>query len=240
MIYAAHQPDLLPYSGFFYKMYHTDVFDLKIWDQYVNRGYQRRVRMRGEWASLPLVNGSSHDPINAKVVTPNAPSVLADDIHRRYARRHPKAPLWHRHGEWLCDEILSIKTDRLWEFNFRLIMVVRDLLGIETPITFGRPVQEGLKGSAGLISAMLIFPRPLTYLSGTGARVYMGNCQEFKEADIPVMWSRHKAITGDSIVSVLMDYEDPLSVVLMEKSYDEVLLEEAEAELKIQQGELIA
>ena len=35
-IYAAHQPDLLPYSGFWYKMAKADVFDLKIWDQFVD------------------------------------------------------------------------------------------------------------------------------------------------------------------------------------------------------------
>ena len=53
MLYSAHQPDLLPYSGFFYKMANADVFDLKIWDQYVNRGYQRRVMMRGPLGQHP-------------------------------------------------------------------------------------------------------------------------------------------------------------------------------------------
>ena len=57
MIYAAHQPDLLPYSGFWYKVAKADVFDLKIWDQYVHKGYQRRVTMRGTWVTLPLVKG---------------------------------------------------------------------------------------------------------------------------------------------------------------------------------------
>jgi len=216
VIYAAHQPDLLPYSGFWYKMHHASVFDLKIWDQYVNRGYQRRVTMRDEWATIPLEPGSSRDPINVKRLKPEAQGVLADTIRHRYLVVK-RAKFWDTYGERLCDEILSIKTDQLWNLNFQLILVVRDILGIETPITFGRPVREGLKGSEGLISAMLAFPKPLTYLSGTGARTYMGDCQEFKDHHIPVIWSRHQPTTGDSIVSVLMDYEDPLAIVLKEE-----------------------
>lgn len=215
IVYAAHQPDLLPYSGFWYKMYHADLFDLKCWDQYVNRGYQRRVRMRDSWASIPLVEGSSTDSIFVKRIKPEAPGVLADTIRNRYERSR-KAQYWDKYGPMICDEILSIKTDALWDFNFRLILLVRDILGITTPVGFGQPVPEGLRGSAGLIGAMMAYPKPLTYLSGTGARVYMGDCAEFHAAGIPVVWSNHKHVTGDSILSVLFDYEDPMGVVLAE------------------------
>jgi hypothetical protein len=217
LVYAAHQPDLLPYSGFFYKMYHADVFDLKIWDQYVNRGYQRRVKMRDNWASLPLEPCASTERIDRIKLKPEAPQVLINDIQNRYARSH-KARYWDKTGPMICDEIESIgsSTNDLWDFNFRLILLVRDILGIQTPITFGRPVQAGLRGSEGLISAMEIFPHPLTYLSGTGARSYMGDCQEFTDKGIDVVWSKHQHVTGDSILTVLFDYENPLEVVLKE------------------------
>jgi len=225
LIYTAHQPDLLPYSGFWYKMAHADVFDLKIWDQYVNRGYQRRVLMRDRWATLPLEPGSDHDSITVKRVKPEAAATLADTVRSRYGSKggDGKARFWdyEQRGERVLDEISSIKTDLLWEFNVRLILFVRDLLGIQTPLSLGRPVAEGLRGSAGLISAMQIFPPPLTYLSGTGARAYMGDCAEFTEAGIPVIWSNHEHVTGDSILSVLFDYEDPMSIVLCEKSDQE-------------------
>lgn len=220
MIYTAHQPDLLPYSGFFHKMAKADVMDIKIWDQYVNKGYQRRVLMRDRWASLPLEQGSSYDPISEKRIKPEATGMLADTIYSRYGKRDGDgvARFWDhdKRGQRVLDEVLSIKTDMLWEHNFRLILLVRDMLGIETPLTFGRPVTDGLRGSEGLISAMLAFPKPLTYLSGTGARVYMGDCQAFKDEGIPVIWSNHQHVTGDSILTVLFDYEDPLSVVLKE------------------------
>jgi hypothetical protein len=225
LIYSAHQPDLLPYSGFFYKLAKADVFDLKIWDQYVNRGYQRRVMMRGRWANLPLQPGSSTDSIFDKLVKPEAAAELADTVRLRYGSKAGDgvARFWDHEdrGQRVLDEILSIKTDRLWEFNFRLIMLMRDMLGIETPLALGRPVREGLRGSEGLISAMLAFPKPLTYLSGTGAKKYMGDCAEFTAEGIPVVFSKHEHVTGDSILTVLFDYEDPMSVVLRETNDQE-------------------
>jgi hypothetical protein len=225
LVYAAHQPDLLPYSGFFYKMAKADVFDLKIWDQYVNRGYQRRVMMRDRWANIPLVPGSSTESIFDKHVKPEAPAELAEQVRSRYGSKNGDgvAEFWayEGRGQRVMDEILSIKTDRLWEFNFRLILLMKDMLGIDTPVCLSRPVQEGLRGSEGLISAMLAFPKPLTYLSGTGAKVYMGDCAEFTAEDIPVIFSPHQHVTGDSILTVLFDYEDPMDVVLRENNEQE-------------------
>lgn len=215
-IYTAHQPDLLPYSGFWHKMAKADVFDVKIWDQYVHKGYQRRVQMNGTWVTLPLVKGSLTDPIRAKRITDEAPGFLADEIVKRYTHSRRKPPFWSLHGPRICDEILSIRTDLLWEFNFRLILLVREILGIETPLTFSKPATPGTHGSAGIISVIQTFAGPMEYLSGAGGRAYMGDCKEFADADIPVIWSRHQAVTGDSILSVLFDHEDPLAVVLRE------------------------
>jgi hypothetical protein len=219
-IYSAHQPDLLPYSGFWHKMAKADVFDLKIWDQFVLKGYQRRVKMRDQWVTIPLVKGSATDPIHVKRISDNAASVLADQIAVRYTRSRGKPPFWDKYGPMICDEVLSIRTDVLWEFNFRLILLVRSILGIETPLTFSRPASPGLRGSEGIISVIQSFAGPMEYLSGTGGRVYMGDCQEFTDAGIPVIWSRHTPVTGDSILSLIFDFEDPLSVVLAEDAED--------------------
>ncbi len=215
-VYAAHQPDLLPYSGFWHKMAKADLFDLKIWDQFVHKGYQRRVTMRDAWVTLPLVKSPDTDPINTKRIKPEAPGHLVDEIVRRYTHGARRPRHWEPYGPRICDEVLSIKTDLLWEFNFRLILLVRDLLGIETPLTFSRPAAPGLRGSDGIISVIQAFRGPMEYFSGVGARSYMGDCHEFTEAGIPVIWSRHKPPTGDSILTILFDDDDPLGTVLSE------------------------
>ncbi|GAB7190521.1 hypothetical protein NUM3379_12270 [Kineococcus sp. NUM-3379] len=210
MIVASHQADLLPYSGFWYKMAKADLFDLKIYDQFVDRGYQRRVRMRGTWASLPVVGSPKYVPISEVRIDPvESPRALAKLVHGRYRG----AKHWDKYGPMLEDAIRSLHTDRLWHFNVELILLVREVLGIRTPVSMSVATQG--RGSVGLISVLKTYGTP-TYLSGTGARVYMGDCREFDEAGIPVVWSPHKPATGDSILSVLMDCDDPMEVVLAE------------------------
>lgn len=213
LIVSGHQPDLLPYSGFFYKMAMADIFDLKIYDQFVDKGYQRRVKMRDQWASLPVLRGSSSlMPIIDKRIELDAPHVLVKTISGRYRN----ARYWKARGPAILDMVTDIHTDRLWQFNLELILGIRDFLGITTPVSISVPT-EG-KGSAGIVNGLRRYGTDVAYLSGTGAQGYMGDCQEFIDADIEVLWSRHQPITGDSILSVILDYEDPLSVVMREKS----------------------
>ena len=50
-----HQPDLLPYCGFWFKMATCDAFIVAVHDQFQKHGYQRRVKMRDAWCSHQLV-----------------------------------------------------------------------------------------------------------------------------------------------------------------------------------------
>jgi hypothetical protein len=212
LIVAIHQPDLLPYSGFWYKMAKADVFEVGIYYQFVSRGYQRRVKMRESWASVPIVGNPTRCAIKDVRIDPaTAGSTLANAVAGRYAG----SPHWKTRGPALIELIRDIHTDRLWQFNLELILGVRDLLGLRTPVSIGSPL-EGTKSDA-LVSALRHHTAD-TYLAGSGARVYMGDCAEFIEAGIAVEWSRHEPVTGDSIVTVLMDYEDPMSVVLREST----------------------
>jgi hypothetical protein len=210
MILTTHQADLLPYSGFWFKMAKADLFDLKIYDQFQARGYQRRVAMRGTWASVPVIGNPSRARIcDVRIRPDEAATVLKDQIAGRYRGSRN----WDTVGKVLMDMIDDIRTEHLWQFNLSLILGVRELLGITTPISIALP-PEG-RGSVGLVSVLRRYNAD-AYLAGQGGRAYMGDCAEFTEAGIEVLWSAHRPVTGDSIVTVLMDYDDPMSVVLAE------------------------
>ena len=70
-----------------------------------------------------------------------------------------------------------------------------------------------MRGSAGIISAIQAFKPPMEYLSGTGGRSYMGDCAGVHRRRHPGHLVAAQARTGDSILSVLFDHEDPLAVV---------------------------
>jgi hypothetical protein len=213
MIIAAHQPNFLPYTGFWWKLANSDFMDLRYRAQYTDRGYQRRVMMRDKWCSIPVLKQQYYEPIDkVRIDLPKAKVEARNTILGRYRN----APHWKQHGPDLIDVMNSIESEYLWEWNLRLLLHVRDVLGIQTPFVLGSDT-IGDK-AAGVVSLMRCYPQDgnLTYLSGTGARAYMEDTTVFTEAGIKVEWSRHKALTNDSILTVLMDYQDPMEIVMME------------------------
>jgi hypothetical protein len=214
VILAAHQPDLLPYTGFWYKMAKADVFDLALHDQYQAKGYQRRVMMRDSWASLLLVGKPRLVPITEVRMQEYAPNALIQVIRGRYAGSR----YWHRRGPQLLDAIAAAPCEYLWEFNTALIFHVRKMLGIETAIVSlpEAPVGNGIDGLINLSHQYVAD----SYLSGTGGRAYMGDDPErvFMDNGLQLEWSKHEITTGDSIVSVLMDYKDPMEIIMKEHS----------------------
>ena len=210
---AMHQPDLLPYPGFWLKMAKADVFEVGIYYQFTKRGYQRRVTMREQWATVPVIGEPFRSPINEVRIDPDkARDALINTIRGRYAG----ARYWKLRGDDLIGLIQNIHTDKLWQFNVDLILGVRDMLGITTPVAVGAPL-KGTKSEA-VVHALRQYGTEVHHLSGPGARVYMNENGEFDEAGITYEFTRPASVTGDSIVTVLMDYRDPLEVVLREET----------------------
>ncbi|MFZ2502294.1 MAG: WbqC family protein [Nocardioides sp.] len=204
-----HQPDLLPYSGFWFKMATCERFVVAVHDQFQKHGYQRRVTMRGTWVSHQLVGKPALVPINTIAVQPGWQGRLIDAIRGRYAgARH-----WSARGPELCDLIAGCTGSRLDEVNLALIEMIRDLLGITTELVITEPPQG--KGIERLIEQVTMVGGT-EYLSGAGGAAYLGEDagERFAAAGIVLSWSDHRHSTGDSIVSVLMDHEDPMADVL--------------------------
>lgn len=207
-----HQPDLLPYSGFWFKMAVSDVFVVAVHDQFQKHGYQRRVTMRERWCSHELVGKPALLPISSVVVRDGWQGRLCDVVRGRYAgSRH-----WRTRGVDLLERISGCAVageQTLDQVNLALVGVVRELLGITTPLVVtAPPVHSGvarLVEQVGLVGGT-------GYLSGTGGAAYMGSdpAAPFVAAGLDLVWSDHQMSTGDSIVSVLLDEDDPMSIVL--------------------------
>lgn len=212
MIVAGDRADLLPSSGFWYRMAKADVFDLDIYGRFEPRGFQRRVLMRGEWASVPVVTSQARTAISdVRILPRETPRVLCGLISDRYrGARH-----WNRYGPRILELIEGIQTEYLWQFNLDLILGVRELLDIGTPVSIARP-RLG-RGGADLARALRVY-HASTYLCAPAGRAYMGGCEDFIEAGIEVQWSEHRPVTMDSVLSILMDYDDPMAVILAEHS----------------------
>ena len=212
---AIHQPDFLPYSGFWFKMATADGFVLAVHDQFQKHGYQRRVRMRDTWVSHQLVGKPALVPIETIEVQPGWQSRLIDAIRGRYlGARH-----WKDRGVDLLDRIGAADGHTLVEVNVALINLVRGILGITTPLlTTPPPVGSGVDR---LIEHVQLVGGT-SYLSGLGGAAYMGEdaAQRFAAAGLGLTWSQHQHTTGDSIVTALLDDDDPMATVLLRHRFD--------------------
>lgn len=206
-----HQPDLLPYSGFWFKMATCDAFILSVHDQFQKHGYQRRVTMRGAWCSHQLVGKPSMVPINTVQVAEGWQQRMVDVIQGRYAG----ATYFESRGRELMERIVTSEGSLLHEVNIAMIEIVRDMIGITTPLVVTDPPR--LAATERLIEQVKMVGGA-TYLAGQGGRAYMGERPEarFATDGVELLWSQHQHVSGDSIVSVLMDEPDPMAIILRE------------------------
>lgn len=206
---AIHQPDLLPWSGFWFKMAHSDRFVLAVHDQLQKHWVQRRVMMRDTWVTLPLVGKPHLVPINTVEVKDGWQDHLADSIRGRYlGARH-----WKDRGPDLIERISAVEGSNLAQINIDLMHVIRDLLGITTELVVtDAPEQAGLDRVLEVLQEV----GATSYLSGTGARDYIRDDGQakFDALGIDLVWSDHEKTTGDSVVTLLMDHDDPMEVIL--------------------------
>jgi hypothetical protein len=207
---AVHQPDLLPWSGFWFKMINCDRFVVAVHDQLQKHWVQRRVTMRGTWVTLPLVGKPRLVPITDVEVKDGWQQHLSDSIRGRYVgARH-----WRTRGPDLLDRITAVEGDRLAAINLALIDVVRDLLDIRTEVVVPPPPTAT---GVDRVIEQCETAGATSYLSGTGARGYIDAAaeQRFRDRGIELVWSDHRKTTGDSVVTLLMDYDDPMEVIAL-------------------------
>ena len=205
---AIHQPDLLPWPGFWFKMVNCDLFVLAVHDQLQKHWVQRRVMMRESWVTLPLQTSPHLIPINESLVKPGWQDHLESSITGRYrSARH-----WKDRSADLLEMIHAVDSDNLAEINHQMILAMRDYLGITTEVVVTEPPREK---AADRVLEQLQMVGATSYLSGTGAKDYLGvEAQtKFAELGIGLEFSDHHKTTGDSIVTVLMDFDDPMEII---------------------------
>ena len=139
MMIAGHQPNYLPYSGFFHKMTLCDTFVLMDDVQFVKGGlfgWMNRNRIRTQegwmWLTVPvLTKGKSTQKIIDVYVN--------NTIHWR--RKHwksmwlnyQKAPYFNRYADFF-HETYNREWERLSDLNEALILYIKEALGIKTRV----------------------------------------------------------------------------------------------------------
>jgi len=184
---AIHQPNYLPWLGFFYKMARADIFVLLDNVQYEKNGPTNRVKIKtpqgGTWLSLPvkrkfpqliketeLINFSEEKERHIKTIELN----------------YKKA----KYFDFLFPELKEI-FKKNWQYlsqlNIELIELLKEKLGIKTKLEIASNYDISGKGDELLLNICKKFNADV-YLSGRGGKKYQDE-EKFKEAGIKLEYT---------------------------------------------------
>jgi hypothetical protein len=193
MLVAIHQPNFLPWLGYFDRMVNADLFVLLDHVQFERRNYQNRTVIRLEdearWLTVPVVQVSQKERIVEKQVD-NSQGDGARGwgpksfMTLRYAYR--KAPYFETYAPRLR-EILEARWEKLVDLNIATLDFVRDALEIRTPMV--RSSELPVEGQrSGLLLDICRKVGASAFLGGMGgSRDYLDK-EAFAAAGMGVEW----------------------------------------------------
>ena len=213
MIISIHQPNYLPWCGFFHKMSQSDQFVLLDVVPFSKNSYQNRCRIKtpegSSWLSVPVVT---------KGRLGQATSAVEISSSTKWARKH-----WmtieqrYRQAEHFdvlsrcVGPVLSREWTLLTELTITLIERLRDALGLTVPLIRASELNVSGHGTE-LLCAICVKLGASIYLSGPTGRTYLdpamfasrGVDVAFHEFNHPVYTQAHGQFTaGLSVIDLL-------------------------------------
>jgi hypothetical protein len=188
---AIHQPNYLPWLGFFSKMTQADVFIFLDDAQYTKNSYINRTRILcdgvAKWLTIPV-----RVPLGTSIHSTKP--VAADWVDRhleRMSNYYRTAPVRQEALADLATIYAGIETgDSIANINMRLIRALASRLGIATEFRVASQVGISEKRSnERLIALVRSIDSNATYLSGAGASSYQDS-KLFEAAGVPIQFTR--------------------------------------------------
>jgi len=174
MIVTIHQPEHLPWLGFFCKMAQSDLFVVLDTVQYEKNYFQNRNRIRSNsaatgltWITVPvLTRGRSHQSIK-EVRIDNNNRRWGEKVWQSIRHNYVRAPYFEHYADFIRETYTNGAWDLLVDLNLHIIRHLKDELGIATPLVQASELKA--KGSqTELLLAICQELGATRYLSGPG------------------------------------------------------------------------
>jgi hypothetical protein len=194
---AIHQPDFMPWFGFFRKIARADLWI--VLDHVTNNprdaafwGRRVRILVNGTptWLSVSLKRPSDSGvvgvPIN-KMEVQDPDGKVAEKCRKTIRMAYAAAP-FYRQFSYLVDDYFDSVSGSLLDRNLKFIAQVCELLEIHTPTKLSSSLNQAAKGQA-LILALIHAVGGDEYVSGVGAGGYQDE-GAFAESGIQLTYNR--------------------------------------------------
>lgn len=191
MIVTIHQPEHLPWLGFFNKMAEADVFVVLDTVQYEKNYFQNRNRVRTPsteqgwaWVTVPVLAKGRTDQAIMDVEINNSDRRWGEKNWRTIEQNYRKAPYFDQYADLIRDTYTTGTRSNLVELNLNLIHHFTQALEITTSMV--RASALNAHGSSSeLLVAICEELGADTYLSGPSGKDYLDEGL-FHEANVSV------------------------------------------------------
>ncbi len=188
MIIAAHQPQYLPWLGYFHKIYKSEAFVFLDNVQYEDREYQNRNRIRTKdswvWLSVPVLKTEQSYPNISEVYIDNS-----QGWNKRHSRsiylNYARAPFFKEYSGFF-EDLYKKNWGRLIDLNIYLIKSINQFLGIDKELYLESELKITSTSTQRIIDICQALKAD-TYLSGEGGRAYLEE-EKFKQNKIKLIY----------------------------------------------------
>jgi hypothetical protein len=182
-----HQPDFLPYLGFFHRLLHADVFVILDNVQFLREGWQHRDKIKTyngvKWHNLKITKAPLGTFINDIILVNNYKWI--NDNLNQIKESYRKAEFFDEIYPYI-EKLYLENFTKMIDLNLLSIKILMELFDIEIKIEYSSKYNITTK-SNDLVVDILKEVDATHYLSGVGAKDYFEK-EPFHNANIEVIW----------------------------------------------------
>jgi WbqC-like protein family len=189
---SIHQPEHLPWIGFFHKMFLVDVFVLLDVVQYRKQYFQNRNRIRTHngfvWNTVPVLTKGKRDQLINEVKIDWRDREWPHRIWGAIEHNYSRAPFYLSYKEIIKEIYIDYQWENLVDLNITLIKHLKHLLGIKAKLLIASNL--GVSGkSTNLIIDICKKIKADVYLSGRYGIDYLEE-HKFMEENIELKYHK--------------------------------------------------
>lgn len=230
MVLSVHQPQYIPWLGYFDKIDKSDCFVFLDNVQYKVREYQNRnkIRIKDGWIWLTI-------PVTSKGMGRQKISEIKIDNESEWQKKHLRSfESWYGQAKFFkkyhnfFENAYSIKWEKLMDLNIHIIKYLLKELKIETPLYYESRVGTTSQGTDRIIEICTKL-KGSTYLSGIGGKDYLEE-EKFSQAGIKLEYQKFNHPTYNQLYTPTDNSFIPFMSVL------DLLFNEGEESINILRG----
>ena len=168
-----HQPNYLPYLGFFHKLSLADTFVIMDDTQYDKKFTNRnKIKVPGNWIWLTVPINKKHKFVANKIVEINNEENWQSDHFEKINRSYSNSEFFKKNYKTFFEKIYSKKWDHLFTLNYELIIQLIDWLDIKIEVIKESELNINGNSTDRLVNISKKIGAE-TYVSGIGGKEYM-------------------------------------------------------------------